>query len=130
MWGVVYMEEPAICIWAVPSWKCPSKFRHTHGRCLNKQAYTSRTYFYHQSKFIFPTILLHWESYLSFLITSLTGIKEAVWCGDGIFDSMGHSAKFGAYTMFCTTIMKIVHFDLLQVFVAKSAAGYMQDIVK
>ena len=28
---------------------------------------------------------------------------------------MGHSAKYGSYTMFCSSIMKIVHFELLQV---------------
>ena len=31
------------------------------------------------------------------------------------FDSMGHSAKYGAYAMFCSTIMKVVNFELLQV---------------
>ena len=28
---------------------------------------------------------------------------------------MGHNAKFGVYTMFCNTILKVVHFELLQV---------------
>ena len=28
---------------------------------------------------------------------------------------MGHSAKYGAYTMFCCAIAKIVHFELVQV---------------
>ena len=78
-------------------------------------AYCARTFFYHRSKFIFPTILLHWQSYQKAIFDELKGIKETVWCGDGRFDSMGHSAKYGAYTMFCTTILKIVHFDLLQV---------------
>lgn len=31
------------------------------------------------------------------------------------FDSMGHSAKFGAYTMFCNTLLKVIHFEILQV---------------
>ena len=35
--------------------------------------------------------------------------------GDGRHDSMGHSAKFCAYTMFCCTMTKIIHFDLVQV---------------
>ena len=38
-----------------------------------------------------------------------------MWSGDGWFDSMGHSAKFGVYTMFCNTILKVAHFELLQV---------------
>ena len=42
-------------------------------------------------------------------------MKDVAWTGDGRFDSMGHSAKYGVYTMFCTTLMKIVHFELVQV---------------
>ena len=38
-----------------------------------------------------------------------------VLAGDGRHDSMGHSAKYCAYTMFCCTIGKIIHFDLVQV---------------
>ena len=35
--------------------------------------------------------------------------------GDGRHDSMGHSAKFCAYTMFCSTVPMIIHFDIVQV---------------
>jgi len=42
-------------------------------------------------------------------------MKDVVWSGDGRYDSMGHSAKFGVYTVFCCTLMKIVHFELLRV---------------
>ncbi len=42
-------------------------------------------------------------------------MKDVAWTGDGRFDSVGHSAKYGVYNMFCTTIMKIVHFELVQV---------------
>ena len=31
------------------------------------------------------------------------------------FDSMGHSAKYGVYTMFCNTTLKVVYFELLKV---------------
>ena len=34
--------------------------------------------------------------------------------GDGRHDSMGHSAKFGAYTIFCCTLPMIIHFALIQ----------------
>ena len=74
-----------------------------------------RTYFVHQNKFVFPVILHHWETYRAALIQQLQQAKNTVWSGDGRFDSMGHCAKFGVYTMFCCTIMKVVHFELLQV---------------
>ena len=35
--------------------------------------------------------------------------------GDGRHDSMGHSAKFGAYTIFCCTLPLVIHFALVQV---------------
>ena len=82
---------------------------------MGLQTCVARTYFYHQNKFIFPVILHHWKSYKSGLVSQLKKYKELVWCGDGRFDSMGHSAKYGVYTMFCNSIMKIVHFELVQV---------------
>ncbi len=85
-------------------------FRH-----FGLAAYSSRTFFYHQRIFILPSILQYWETYQAKLVQSLKSVKDSVWSGDGRYDSMGHSAKYGAYTMFCCTIMKIVHFELLQV---------------
>ena len=38
---------------------------------------------------------------------------HVVLAGDGCHDSMGHSAKFCAYT--CATFPQIIHFDLVQV---------------
>ena len=85
-------------------------FRH-----MGVSVYSARIYFRHQHQFIFPTILHYWESYRAKLVEKLKKLKEVVWTGDGRFDSMGHSAKYGAYTMLCTTIMKIVHFEVVQV---------------
>ena len=42
-------------------------------------------------------------------------MKNATCSGDGRFDSMGHSAKYGAYPMFCNSISKIVHYEIRQV---------------
>ena len=85
-------------------------FRHM-GLCV----YSARTFFTHQRTFLFPTVIHHWESYQADLISTLKNIKNVVWSGDGRFDSMGHSAKYGTYTMLSTTIMKVVHFELVQV---------------
>ena len=84
---------------------------------INLAAISIRTYFRHQSKFLFPSILKHWEGYQAGIVAE---IKEkvcegATWSGDGRFDSMGHSAKYGVYTMYNNSISKLVHFELLQV---------------
>ena len=74
-----------------------------------------RTFFLHQKKFILPSILKHWESYRQGLVNEVKQIDNVSWCGDGRFDSMGHSAKYGAYSMYCSSLNKIIHFELLQV---------------
>ena len=43
-----------------------------------------------------------------------TGEKLII-SGDGRHDSMGHSAKFGAYSRFCCNRSQIVHVSLVQV---------------
>ena len=48
----------------------------------------------------------------------LDKVKECsnvVLAGDGRHDSMGHSAKYCAYTIFCCTDPSIIHFSLVQV---------------
>ena len=77
--------------------------------------YSTRTFFRHQKEFVFPTILHHWESYRAKLLDKLKNLKDVVWCGDGRFDSIGHSAKYGVYTMMSTTLLKIVHYEIVQV---------------
>ena len=43
-------------------------------------------------------IYLHWKKYQQKLVQSLKKVKEGVViAGDGRHDSMGHSAKYGAY---------------------------------
>jgi hypothetical protein len=85
-------------------------FKHM-GMCATR----SRTFFIHQSQLIIPAILHHWEVYRKGLVQKVKAMEDIVWSGDGRFDSMGHSAKYGTYSMFCSPIDKIVHFELLQV---------------
>ena len=77
-------------------------------------SFNIRTYFHHQKKFVFPAILSHWEAYRSKVIEEIKTKQGVIWSGDGRFDSMGHSAKYGAYTLMCCTLLKVVHFELLQ----------------
>ncbi len=82
---------------------------------FNLASYTARTFFRHQKQFLFPAIIHHWEKYRESLLAELHGEDRVVLCGDGRFDSMGHSAKYGSYTIYCENIKKIIHFELVQV---------------
>jgi len=84
-------------------------------RQMGLQVYSARTYFRHQRDFIFPTVLHYWETYKDDLISKLKKMNNVVWTGDGRFDSMGLSAKYYTGHVLCTTIMKIVHFEVVQV---------------
>ena len=59
------------------------------------------------------SIHLFWKSYQDKIMKELG--QKVVIAGDGRHDSMGHSAKFGAYTIFCCTVPLIIHFSLVQV---------------
>lgn len=83
-------------------------------RHMNLCSISARTFFRHQCFFLIPSILKFWETSRDKLIDAAKMTKDAMWCGDGRFDSMGHCAKYGVYTMLSTTLMKIVHFEIVQ----------------
>ena len=59
---------------------------------------------------------MYWERYQERIFENLeSGKDDCVVVGDGRHHSMGHSAKYGAYTMLCLNPPKITHFDLVQV---------------
>ena len=67
-------------------------------RYMGLSAYSLRTFFSHQRSFLFPVVISYWEKYQAGLIAILKEMTNVALSGDGRFDSMGHSAKFGAYT--------------------------------
>ena len=85
-------------------------FRH-----MGLLSLSQRTFFYHQKNFLFSAVLRYWERYQADLIANIKNLKNVVWSGDGRFDSRGHSAKYGVYSIFCNTILRVVHFELLQI---------------
>ena len=83
---------------------------------MNLSAISLRTYFLHQSKFLFPSVFKLWKATQTTMVEKLKERKQPYsWSGDGRFDSMGHSAKYGVYSMFSKDTSKVVHFELLQV---------------
>ncbi|XP_015765439.1 PREDICTED: uncharacterized protein LOC107344300 [Acropora digitifera] len=73
------------------------------------------TFFKCQRGKLFPTIFNYWQKYQAKVLEKVKAIQGGVVvAGDGRHDSMGHSAKFGAYTIFCCTLPMIIHFALIQ----------------
>ena len=65
---------------------------------------------------LFPSIYLHWKKYQAMLMEKAKQLKDGVvLAGNGRHDSMGHSAKFCAYTIFCCSFAQIIHFNLVQI---------------
>jgi len=81
---------------------------------MNILVYQPSTYYYHQKHLLIPSIVKFWRSYQAKLLASLQG-KEVILAGDGRHDSMGHSAKFGTYTIYCCTVGLILHLVIVQV---------------
>ena len=63
---------------------------------------------------LFPAISLYWKKCQKDMIDEAVK-NPAVIAGDGRHDSMGHSAKYCAYTLFNCTSPNIIHFSLVQV---------------
>ena len=66
---------------------------------------------------LFPAILMHWKSYKTSCHAKLKELDGIVLAGDGRNDSMGHSAKYCAYSVFCCDdpLNAIIDFSLVQV---------------
>lgn len=77
--------------------------------------YHEPTYYYHQRHLLIPSVVGFWRKYQKKLLDQSKN-KEVVMAGDGRHDSMGHSAKYGTYTIFCCTIGLTLHIVLVQVF--------------
>ncbi|XP_068759957.1 uncharacterized protein [Montipora capricornis] len=114
--GNILLSFAIICAGATVG-KVLLVFRHMELLCYNEC-----TYYYHQRHLLFPSIVKFWRSYQDGILQSLKG-KEVVLAGDGRHDSMGHSAKYGTYTIFCCTIGLIIHIVLVQANEAGSSSG-------
>lgn len=92
-------------------------FRH-----MGMLVYHEPAYYYHQRHLLVPSIVAFWKKYQNKLLEKLRN-KEVVLAGDGRHDSMGHSAKYGTYSIFCCTIGLIIHIVLVQANQAGSSSG-------
>ncbi|XP_078384210.1 uncharacterized protein LOC144666703 [Oculina patagonica] len=114
--GNILLSFAIICAGATVG-KVLLVFRHMGLLCYNEA-----TYYYHQRHLLLPSIVKFWRSYQDKIINSLNG-KEVVLAGDGRHDSMGHSAKYGTYTIFCCTVGLIIHIVVMQANEAGSSSN-------
>ena len=88
-------------------------FKHM-GLCSISQ----RTYFVYQNKFLFPSIVKSWRESQAHILHEIREYENYdTWSGDGRYDSMGHCAKYGTYTMFNNGTGKLVHVEIMQVII-------------
>ena len=85
------------------------------GRHMGLSVISPRCYFKHQQKYLFPIITGYWKKMRDSLVGKMCEIEKVTLSGDGRFDSVGHSAKYCSYSMFCNKLGKIVHFEIIQV---------------
>ncbi len=64
---------------------------------------------------LFPAIYMRWQSCKMAFHSELKEMDELALAGDGRHDSMGHSAKFCAYSLFCcdSPLNAVVDFRLV-----------------
>ena len=73
---------------------------------------------------------MHWKWYRNWLLEKLEDAKHCIALGgDAQHDSMGHNAKYGAYSVFSFSEAKVIHFELVQV-AKPSQIIYLQYIFK
>ena len=84
-------------------------FRH-----MGLLVYHEPTYYHHRHLLI-PSVAAFWRKYQKKVLDQLKN-KDVAMAGDGCHDSVGHSAKYETYTIFCCTIGLILHIVLVQVF--------------
>lgn len=77
---------------------------------------SERTFFEHQKDFLHLSVSAVWEKHQSMLLTQLRREKrQLVIGGDGRADSLGHSAKFGSYTVMELKKQVVLDIQLVQV---------------
>eukprot|EP00112_Aurelia_sp_Birch-Aquarium-sp1_P023357 Seg693.2 transcript_id=Seg693.2/GoldUCD/mRNA.D3Y31 product="hypothetical protein" protein_id=Seg693.2/GoldUCD/D3Y31 len=100
----------AILVAGASATKIWTVFGHMELACISLT-----TYYTHQREKLFPSVYLHWKKYQRKLISDLNSLGEQlVVTGDARHDSMGHSAKYGLYSVFCCNTPSIAHFELVQ----------------
>ncbi|XP_046863426.1 uncharacterized protein LOC124457186 [Xenia sp. Carnegie-2017] len=99
----------AILVSGGSSTKVINMFRH-----MGLATISNESFYRHQVKMVLPTIFLHWKDYQRKILDRLQALESITISGDARHDSIGHSAKYGAYTIFSCTSAEIIDVSLIQ----------------
>ncbi len=82
----------------------------------------------HTGQYLYPIILATWSHQQKELVKILLDMCDGVWASmDMRFDSSGHSAKFGTYTVIENRINKVISFQLIQVCIRANKNTLLSD---
>ena len=90
----------------------PTKSLHLF-KCLEMACIAERTFYYHQTKYLAPSVIHVWKRSQRSLLSKCR--SPVIIGGDGRADSPGHSAKYGSYGIIDMSTNKVLHIELVQV---------------
>ena len=90
----------------------PTKIIHFLN-CLHVACITDRTFHFHQTKYLQPSVVSVWTHKQQQLLSACE--VPLTIGGDGRADSPGHSAKYGSYGIIDLRTNKVLHIELVQV---------------
>ena len=91
-------------------------------RFIGIKCFSRRTFFYHQKKYIHGVIARLWKKKQGELLSAVKGNGSRLHlAGDARCDSMGHSAKYGTYTVMDIDSRKVLVSELIQVCIYQNA---------
>ena len=83
---------------------------------MNMVAISRSTYHRHQSNYVVPAVVNEWTASQNQVLDELREIGGGLeLSGDGRYDSPGHSAKYGGYTLMENRVNKVLDIQLVQV---------------
>ncbi|XP_068758424.1 uncharacterized protein [Montipora capricornis] len=89
--------------------------------CLNLQFFCERVFYDTERKYLLPVVNEAWEAESNRQIDTLTPRAVVNLEGDGRWDSPGHCAKYGTYTLMDEDTGNVVVFNVVQVSVVSSS---------
>lgn len=82
---------------------------------LNLKFVSEKHFYRTQGKYLFQVVNTCWKEQQKEILSNLKLEKAINVCGDGRYDSPGHSTKYGTYTLLDESTKKVIAFSLVQV---------------